>query len=141
MPRVIYVEEPVEQPKPAAKPVPKPVAAKPLPVQPADYGETLGLLEQAYRGEWYISARAWLGATRGFHDLGTDAGKMQQAVGAAPSGAVTTISMPMRCSRVLISRRSSRWRNPSAAGPRMLQRGRWPGARGARNQLIALILP
>jgi hypothetical protein len=34
-----------------------------------------------------VSARAWLGATRGFHDLGTDAGKVQQAVGAAPSGA------------------------------------------------------
>jgi bacterioferritin (cytochrome b1) len=56
MPRVIYVEEP------AAKPVSKPVAAKPLPVQPADYKKILGLLEQAYRGEWYISARAWLGS-------------------------------------------------------------------------------
>ena len=50
------------------------------------------------------------------------------SAGRAPSGAITFTSTPRFASRLRISVRSSRWRNPSVVGPRMLQRG-GPSAR------------
>ena len=45
-----------------------------------------------------------------------------RSAGVAPSGAITFTATPRRPSNETISSTSSRWRNPSAVGPRILQR-------------------